>query len=140
MAATKQVFTLTEDLTCSICLSLFVEPVRLDCDHNFCKSCIERCWENKEQAVSCPECRAVFPQKCYKNTRVLANLSEKTRQLELTPNPEKGQSHCEEHDEKLKLFCDDDRTLICVICRDSPAHSEHRFLPVGDAVRKYKHH
>ncbi|XP_078422948.1 zinc-binding protein A33-like isoform X2 [Cetorhinus maximus] len=138
MAANRQVLALTEDLTCSICLSLFVEPVRLDCDHNFCKSCIQKCWENQSEVVSCPECRAVFPQKCYKSARVLANLCEKTRQLDLKLDREAVGSHCEEHDEKLKLFCEDDLSLICVICRDSPAHSEHSFLPVGDAVKKYK--
>ncbi|XP_078073756.1 zinc-binding protein A33-like [Mustelus asterias] len=138
MAANKQVLTLSEDLTCSICLALFVEPVRLDCDHNFCKSCIEKCWESRRKKFSCPECRAVFPQRSFKNARVLANLCEKARQLEVNPAPQAVGSHCEEHDEKLKLFCEDDQTLICVICRDSPSHSGHSFLPVADAVRKYK--
>ncbi|XP_041069191.1 zinc-binding protein A33-like [Carcharodon carcharias] len=138
MAASKHILTLSEDLTCSICLALFVEPVRLDCDHNFCKSCIQKCWGKQSQAVSCPECRVVFLQGSFTSNRVLANLCEKTRQLDLKPDREAVGSHCEEHDEKLKLFCEDDLSLICVICRDSPAHSEHSFLPVGDAVKKYK--
>ncbi|XP_072331296.1 zinc-binding protein A33-like isoform X2 [Scyliorhinus torazame] len=138
MAAIKQVLSLTEELTCSICLSLFEEPVQLDCDHNFCKSCIQKCWENQSGRFSCPECRAVSPQRSYKSSRVLANLCEKARQLELTLEPEAVVSQCEEHGEKLKLFCEDDHTLICVICRDTPAHSQHSFLPVADAVRKYK--
>ncbi|XP_067865844.1 zinc-binding protein A33-like [Heterodontus francisci] len=137
MAASKQFLTLAEDLTCSICLSLFVEPVRLKCDHNFCESCIRKCWENQRGDVSCPECRAVFSRKWYESNRVLKNLSEKAWQLELNPEPQ-DRSHCEEHDEKLKLFCLEDQTLICVICRDSPAHSAHSFLPLPDAVRKYK--
>ncbi|XP_078073763.1 zinc-binding protein A33-like [Mustelus asterias] len=138
MAASKSVLTLSEDLTCSICLALFEEPVRLDCEHNFCKSCIQKCWGKQGEKFSCPECRAVFPQRSFKNARVLANLCEKARQLEVNPAPQAVGSHCEEHDEKLKLFCEDDQTLICVICRDSPSHSGHSFLPVADAVRKYK--
>ncbi|GCC21105.1 hypothetical protein chiPu_0019572 [Chiloscyllium punctatum] len=139
MAADKQVLISTEDLTCSICLSLFVEPVQLECEHNFCKSCIQTYWENQGQVVSCPECRAVSQQKSYKKARVLANLCEKARQLELEPGlQQEGGSRCLEHDEKLKLICQDDQALICVICRDSPAHSGHSFLPVADAVRKYK--
>ncbi|XP_067834795.1 zinc-binding protein A33-like isoform X2 [Heptranchias perlo] len=152
MAVSKQIVTLSEDLTCSVCLSLFVEPVRLDCDHNFCKSCIEKCWDKQGETVSCPECRVVFPRRNYGSNRVLANLSEKARQLnlnpdpdlnlnlnpELIPNPEKGRSHCEEHNEKLKLFCEEDEILICASCVDSPAHSDHRFLPVQRAVQKYK--
>ncbi|XP_060706491.1 zinc-binding protein A33-like [Hemiscyllium ocellatum] len=139
MAACQSSLSLTEDLTCSICLSLFVEPVRLGCDHNFCKSCIQRCWANQGEAASCPECRAVAPSRGYTSNRVLANLCEKARQLELNPAlQQEGGPRCLEHDEKLKLFCEDDHALICVICRDSPAHSGHSFLPVTDAVRKYK--
>ncbi|XP_020379430.2 zinc-binding protein A33-like [Rhincodon typus] len=141
MALSKPVLSLMEDLTCSICLSLFVEPVRLDCEHNFCKSCIQKCWGKQRKAVSCPECRVVLPRRGYSSNRVLANLCEKARKMELNPGLEEegeGASHCMEHDEKLKLFCEDDQALICVICRDSPAHSGHSFLPVADAVGKYK--
>ncbi|XP_067834791.1 zinc-binding protein A33-like [Heptranchias perlo] len=152
MAVSKQIVTLSEDLTCSVCLSLFVEPVRLDCDHNFCKSCIDKCWDKQGETVSCPECRVVFPRRNYCRNRVLANLTEKARQLDLNPdpdlnlnlnpelilNPEKGRSHCEEHNEKLMLFCEEDEILICASCVDSPAHSDHRFLPVQRAVQKYK--
>eukprot|EP00061_Rhincodon_typus_P004409 g22499.t1 len=87
--------------------------------------------------VFCPECRAVLPRKGYTSNRVLANLCEKARQLDPGPE-EEGASHCLEHDEMLKLFREDDQALICVICRDSPAHSGHSFPPVADAVKKLK--
>ncbi|GCB71544.1 hypothetical protein scyTo_0005977 [Scyliorhinus torazame] len=45
---------------------------------------------------------------------------------------------CEEHQEALKLFCETDKKLICVICRDSREHREHRFLPIDEAVEIYK--
>ncbi|XP_067865845.1 zinc-binding protein A33-like [Heterodontus francisci] len=126
------------DLTCPICLSLFVEPVRLDCEHNFCKSCIQKCWGKQRQAVCCPECQTVFLRRNYTSNRVLANLSESARQLELNLNPEEAQFHCEEHDEKLLLFCEEDETLVCASCVDSPAHSTHKFLSLQVAVQKYK--
>ncbi|XP_078391616.1 zinc-binding protein A33-like [Cetorhinus maximus] len=152
MAASKHILTLAEDLTCSICLSLFVEPVRLDCDHNFCKSCIQKCWGKQRQAVSCPECRVVLPQGSFTSNRVLANLCEKTRQLKveeglspceeheegLSEDTEREQCHCEKHGEKLMLFCEEEEILICAECVDSPAHSDHRFLPIQKAVRTYK--
>ncbi|XP_041036547.1 zinc-binding protein A33-like [Carcharodon carcharias] len=152
MAASKHFLTLAEDLTCSICLALFVEPVRLDCDHNFCKSCIQKCWGKQSQAVSCPECQVVFPQRSFSSNRVLANLVEKVRQLKveeslspceehgkrLNEDTEREQSHCEEHGEKLMLFCEEEEILICAECVDSPAHSDHRFLPIQKAVRTYK--
>ncbi|XP_072893029.1 zinc-binding protein A33-like [Hemitrygon akajei] len=46
--------------------------------------------------------------------------------------------HCEEHEEELKLFCETDKTLICVICAAAQEHREHRFKPIKEAVKLYK--
>ncbi|XP_078075431.1 zinc-binding protein A33-like [Mustelus asterias] len=148
MAVSKHILSLSEDLTCSICQSLFVEPVRLDCEHNFCKSCIQKCWGKQRQAVSCPECQQLLPRRGFTSSRVLANLCEKTRQLELKleeghgekldGDTEREQSLCEEHGEKLKLFCEDDQILICASCLDSPPHSVHTLLTLPMAFDKYK--
>lgn len=49
---------------CSVCLDLFREPVTVPCGHSYCRSCIEACWREEEEAVtgrySCPQCRKVF--------------------------------------------------------------------------------
>ncbi|XP_041068425.1 zinc-binding protein A33-like isoform X3 [Carcharodon carcharias] len=137
MASRKQVQSLTEETICSICLDFFTDPVTLDCGHNFCRSCITRCWEKKE-INSCPECREEFPERNLRVNRALANLAEKTRKLKLDPKEKKSKLHCEEHQEELKLFCETDKKLICVICRDSRKHREHRFLPIKEAVEIYK--
>lgn len=42
-------------LTCSICTELFTEPCTLDCNHSFCKRCIEM-WNREKH--TCPLCRA----------------------------------------------------------------------------------
>ncbi len=34
---------------------------------------------------------------------------------------------CSEHEEKLKLFCETDQKLVCVICRDGDKHKGHVF-------------
>ncbi|XP_078073765.1 zinc-binding protein A33-like [Mustelus asterias] len=148
MAVSKHILSLFEGLTCSICQSLFVEPVRLDCDHNFCKSCIQKCWGKQRQAVSCPECQHLLPRRGFRRNRVLANLCEKTRQLELKLEEEHGekldgdtereQSLCEKHGENLILFCENDEILICAKCIDSPSHLAHRFLSLPTAVERYK--
>ncbi|XP_075701368.1 uncharacterized protein LOC142665547 [Rhinoderma darwinii] len=53
---------LREELTCSICLNIFTDPVTLRCGHNFCLVCIDRVWETQEGlgVYSCPDCRARF--------------------------------------------------------------------------------
>ncbi|XP_038672770.1 zinc-binding protein A33-like [Scyliorhinus canicula] len=111
MAVSKHVLNLSEDLTCSVCQSVFVEPVRLDCEHNFCKSCIQQFWGKQRQAVSCPECQQVLPRRSFTSNKVLVNLCEKTRQLEL--KLEQDRSLCEEQGgnlsedtEREQLLCE----------------------------------
>ncbi|XP_038671105.1 zinc-binding protein A33-like [Scyliorhinus canicula] len=154
MAVSKHVLNLSEDLTCSVCQSVFVEPVRLDCEHNFCKSCIQQFWGKQRQAVSCPECQQVLPRRSFTSNKVLVNLCEKTRQLELKLEQDRSlceeqggnlredtgreQSLCEEHGEKFMLFCEVDEILICAECVHSSPHSAHKFLPLPVAVEQYK--
>lgn len=45
---------------------------------------------------------------------------------------------CRLHTEKLKLFCVDHRTPVCVVCRDSKLHRNHRFTPVDEAAPLYR--
>lgn len=43
------------DVICSICQSILIEPVTLPCYHDFCQSCFNRSIENN--ALCCPLCR-----------------------------------------------------------------------------------
>ncbi|XP_072890994.1 zinc-binding protein A33-like [Hemitrygon akajei] len=137
MASKVQFESLTEEAICPICLDFFTDPVILECGHNFCRSCITRCWE-REERNSCPECREEFADRTLRVNRALANLSEKARKLNLNPKGKESKLHCEEHEEELKLFCETDKKLLCLICRDSREHREHRFLPIKEAVEDYK--
>ncbi|XP_072909711.1 zinc-binding protein A33-like [Hemitrygon akajei] len=137
MASKRKAESWTEEVICPICLDFFTDPVTLECGHNFCRSCITRCWERKERK-SCPECRDVFADCTFRVNRALANLAEKARNLNLNRKGKESKLHCEEHEEELKLFCETDKTLICLICRDAQEHREHRFLPIKEAVTLYK--
>ncbi|XP_073537086.1 E3 ubiquitin-protein ligase TRIM39-like [Phyllobates terribilis] len=50
---------LKDELTCSICLNIYTDPVLLRCGHNFCRVCIDRVVESQEasEVYSCPDCR-----------------------------------------------------------------------------------
>ncbi|XP_072896236.1 zinc-binding protein A33-like [Hemitrygon akajei] len=95
------------------------------------------CW-GREERKSCPECREVFADRTLRVSRTLANLAEKARNLNLNPKGKDSKHYCEEHEEELKLFCETDKTLICLICRDAQEHREHRFMPIKEAVTLYK--
>ncbi|XP_043534152.1 zinc-binding protein A33-like isoform X2 [Chiloscyllium plagiosum] len=137
MASRQQLLRLTEEAVCPICLDFFTDPVTLDCGHNFCRSCIAQSWEKKE-INSCQECREVFPERNLRINRALATLAEEYRKLKLDPKEKESKPHCEKHQEDLKLFCETDRKLICLICRDSREHKTHNFLPISEAVEIYK--
>ncbi|XP_072094797.1 zinc-binding protein A33-like [Mobula birostris] len=136
MASKAPAESWTEEVICPICLNFFTDPVILECGHNFCRSCITRCWE-REERNSCPECREVFADRTLKVSRALANLAEKVRNLNLNPKGKESKLQCEEHEEELKLFCETDKTLICVICAVAEEHREHRFRPIKEAVKIY---
>ncbi|XP_059813871.1 nuclear factor 7, ovary-like isoform X2 [Hypanus sabinus] len=136
MASKGAAESLSEELICPVCLDFFIDPVILECGHNFCRSCITRCWE-REERNSCPECREEFADRTLRASRALANLAEKARNLNLNPKGKESKRHCEEHEEELKLFCETDKTLICMICAVAEEHREHRFRPIKEAVKKY---
>ncbi|XP_078287801.1 zinc-binding protein A33-like [Rhinoraja longicauda] len=137
MASKDLVESLTEEVVCPICLDFFTDPVTLDCGHNFCRSCITQSWD-REERNSCPECREEFTDRTLRVNRALARLTEKTRTLSLNQTEEESKPHCEEHQEELKLFCETDKKLICVICAAGREHKSHSFMPVKEAVENHK--
>uniref|UniRef100_A0A4W3I0J7 RING-type E3 ubiquitin transferase n=1 Tax=Callorhinchus milii TaxID=7868 RepID=A0A4W3I0J7_CALMI len=127
----------TEELNCAICLDFFTDPVSLDCGHNFCRLCITGSWENQEKN-SCAICRQVTAERNFKVNWALAKMVEKAREFTLEPTPTAVNRQCEKHREDLKLFCEDDKKLICSICRDAKEHRGHIFLPIDEAAEIYK--
>ncbi|XP_075433750.1 E3 ubiquitin-protein ligase TRIM11-like [Ascaphus truei] len=55
----------SEELSCSICLNIYTNPVMLTCGHNFCQDCIVMSLDRQQESgvYTCPECRAEFPQR-----------------------------------------------------------------------------
>ncbi len=65
---------------------------------------------------------------------VLKNLCES-----LTVESASGSEEvCSLHNEKLKLLCLDDKQPVCVVCRDSEKHVNHRFYPISGVSSYYK--
>ncbi|KAM4697796.1 E3 ubiquitin-protein ligase TRIM21-like [Rhinophrynus dorsalis] len=68
------------ELNCSICMSIYTNPVCLSCGHNFCEKCIAKTLDYQEEychGFSCPECRMKFKVKpaLQKNLK-LCNIAE----------------------------------------------------------------
>ncbi|XP_008328601.1 bloodthirsty-related gene family, member 30 isoform X2 [Cynoglossus semilaevis] len=77
-AAAPEFFS-EQELTCSICLDLFVEPVSTPCGHNFCQACIGGYWASSS-VCTCPLCKHNFDERPLLNVnKVFALISEKYR-------------------------------------------------------------
>ncbi|XP_039357586.1 zinc finger protein RFP-like [Mauremys reevesii] len=139
MAAENPVESLQEEATCPVCLEHFTEPVSVECGHNFCRACISQCWEESDTAASCPQCRETVQQGNLRPNRQLANVVEITKRLSLQPaKGTGGDGVCGEHQEALKLFCEEDQSPICVVCGRSRAHRAHTVVPIQEAAQEYK--
>uniref|UniRef100_A0A674IFI5 Zinc finger protein RFP-like n=1 Tax=Terrapene triunguis TaxID=2587831 RepID=A0A674IFI5_9SAUR len=139
MAAENPVESLQEEATCPVCLEYFTEPVTLECGHNFCRACISQCWKGSNKAASCPQCRETVQQRNLRPNRQLANVVEIAKRLNFqTAKGAGGDGVCREHQETLKLFCEEDQTPICVVCDRSRAHRAHKVVPIQEAAQEYK--
>ncbi|XP_044839862.1 E3 ubiquitin-protein ligase TRIM39-like isoform X1 [Mauremys mutica] len=139
MATDNPVESLQEEATCPICLEYFKDPVIIDCGHNFCRACIAQCWEGSNTDVSCPQCRETVQQGNLRPNRKLANVVEIAKRLSLQAAKGAGEERvCGEHQETLKLFCEEDQTSVCVVCHLSRAHRDHRVIPIKEAAQEYE--
>ena len=59
--ASSYLASVEEDLTCSLCCYLFVDPYtpkQLSCPHTYCQLCLQQLYQKKFKIISCPECRS----------------------------------------------------------------------------------
>ncbi|XP_014814376.1 PREDICTED: tripartite motif-containing protein 52-like [Calidris pugnax] len=140
MAARTPLEILQDEARCSICLEIFQDPVSIHCGHNFCRSCITRTWEGQNTNFSCPQCREMEDQMSLRPNRELANVIEAAKRSNKEParEVEGGENLCEKHKEPLKLFCQEDKRLICLVCDRSEVHRNHSVVPVDEAAKQYK--
>uniref|UniRef100_A0A3P9DS20 Nuclear factor 7, brain-like n=1 Tax=Maylandia zebra TaxID=106582 RepID=A0A3P9DS20_9CICH len=122
-----------EDLCCPVCQEVFRDPVLLSCSHSFCKDCLKRWWRERP-THECPVCkkRSVYEPPL---NRALKNLCEWFLQER---DQRASEALCSLHSEKLKLFCLDHQQPVCVVCRDSEKHTNHRFRPIDEAAQQHK--
>ncbi|XP_062293188.1 zinc-binding protein A33-like isoform X2 [Scomber scombrus] len=125
------------DCTCPVCCDIFKDPVVLLCGHSFCKYCLQEWWR-QSRCKTCPVCNEIFPMVQPPRNLALRNLSDTLRQEKSQRGSSGSKELCKLHGEKLKLFCQDDQELICLICRDAKKHKKHNCVPINEAVEDHR--
>ncbi|XP_054472583.1 zinc-binding protein A33-like [Anoplopoma fimbria] len=123
-----------EDLCCPVCHEVFRDPVVLSCSHSFCKDCLKSWWREKP-TQECPVCKRRSSKSEPPRNLALKNLCESFLQER---DQRASEALCSLHSEKLKLFCLDHQQPVCVVCRDSEKHTNHRFRPIDEAAQQHK--
>ncbi|XP_074870900.1 E3 ubiquitin-protein ligase RNF135 [Carettochelys insculpta] len=101
-AAANPVKNLQEEITCSLCLEYFKDPLLITkCAHTFCRACITQHCKDVGPQVRCPHCRERFHLEDLITNRHLANVVEIVQRLKRTAEKEGEESQAE------KLFCED---------------------------------
>ncbi|KAL0166860.1 hypothetical protein M9458_038704, partial [Cirrhinus mrigala] len=122
---------LTSEFQCSICLDVFTDPVSTPCGHNFCKTCLNKHWDNS-QTCNCPYCQETFKQR--PDLKINTTLREIVDHCKKKKSPEKKTEvlcdFCEERKVKALKSC-----LVCQ-CSYCKTHLQPHLKVAG--LRKHK--
>ena len=135
---------LQSELSCPICLELFVEPnIPKDltgCDHVICTVCLVKMGtevKDDDKVIICPECRniTIIPKDGVlglRTNRKLRNLAEKHPKDDTSKGPSHPRSDmksevlmCPTHADMIRFYCTQCNKLICQACLEQD-HGDHQ--------------
>ncbi|XP_067267998.1 E3 ubiquitin-protein ligase TRIM39 isoform X1 [Chanodichthys erythropterus] len=102
-----------QELTCSICLDLFSQPVSTPCGHNFCQGCIGGYWASSS-VCSCPLCKRVFEERPELSiNRVFAHIAQKYKEMQYGGPP---QAKPRQKAAMTGASLSEDEQILCDVC------------------------
>nr|XP_020769971.1 tripartite motif-containing protein 43-like [Odocoileus virginianus texanus] len=125
-----------KDLTCLVCLNFLLDPVTIGCGHSFCRSCLCLFWEQAEAPASCPVCRQRSEQTNFKTNFLLKNLVSTVRKANLRQFLKCEEHLCGTHKQTKTIFCEADKSLLCLVCCQCQEHKTHRHCPAEEAAEE----
>ncbi|XP_029105237.1 tripartite motif-containing protein 35-like [Scleropages formosus] len=128
---------LEAELTCPVCRDIYRDPVLLKCSHSLCGTCLQQCCR-ANGPWKCPVCRRSCVSLSAPLNLALKNTCEAFLQERRQGAAAGTEFLCHLHNGKLKLFCLDDQTPVCLVCQTSKKHENHKFRPVQEVTKEYK--
>ncbi|XP_062950885.1 tripartite motif-containing protein 77-like [Cynocephalus volans] len=119
--------------TCFICTDCFTDPVTISCGHRFCSPCLCLLWEDAQPSARCPTCRTVSQKMDFKSTIFPNKPKPVVYQLQTS-----AMQVCRSHQQLKNFICETDKSLLCLLCSQSPGHATHRHCPVKEAAEYYR--
>ncbi|XP_035377643.1 tripartite motif-containing protein 35-like [Electrophorus electricus] len=126
-----------EEFSCPVCCDIFRAPVILSCSHSVCKTCLQKFWELKGFR-ECPLCWRRSSKSDPPCNCVLKNLCKVFLESQRQRVSAGSEVLCSLHNEKLKVFCLEDKQPMYVVCQSSKKHKNHDCCPVDKAVCDFK--
>ncbi|XP_053503375.1 E3 ubiquitin/ISG15 ligase TRIM25-like [Ictalurus furcatus] len=127
-----------DQISCPVCLDLLKDPVTTPCGHNFCKVCINGCWDQEDLKgiYSCPQCRETFtPRPVLHRNNMLAEVVEKLK---------KAASPAHRYAGPVDVECDScigrkrKALSYCLVCRASYCEDHLKPHYQSPAFKKHK--
>lgn len=135
---------LEEELTCSICCSIFEDPRVLPCSHTFCRNCLEgviqlssnfSIWRPLRVPLKCPNCRSIVEIPAAGTESLPINFALKAIIEKYQQEDYSDVATCSEHyRQPLNIYCLLDRKLVCGHCLTIGKHNGH---PIDDLQSAY---
>ncbi|KAK1328820.1 hypothetical protein QTO34_010989 [Cnephaeus nilssonii] len=133
MASATTSKKMREEATCSICLQLMAEPVVISCGHSYCQACLLSLMGSASSLGGCwnlllPPVPGSLPERQPRPNKQLGSLiaalrsrsRSRSRSREEQEQEQEQEPSCQEHGERLHLFCEDEGQLICWRCERDP--------------------
>lgn len=148
MAQSKSFYDdIKKEIECPVCQEQFSdnnEPKVLQCQHTFCKSCLEG-WlrQHRGGTLSCPNCRETTecPNNdinCLPSNLTYKNLIDILKAY--SENEDHEEMFCKRHKEKVKFYCEQCEICICSDCAilDHRDRNCHNIISLEEGASKQK--
>ncbi|KAI2649400.1 E3 ubiquitin-protein ligase TRIM47 [Labeo rohita] len=120
---------LNDELQCSICLDVFTDPVTTPCVHNFCRTCLNKCWTNT-QTCCCPLCKETLSRR--PDLKINTTLREVVKHFKEKLSLGRSEVFCDICDERKQKA-----VKSCLTCQSS--YCETHLEPHHRVPRLKKH-